>query len=85
MLVGIIAYKGSNMATMTIKTNADRAESAHRALEMFSDITGLDGEEIDTKFSDLLCNLQHLADEEGVDFSECLERAYRQYESEIAL
>lgn len=65
--------------------NQDRAESAFKAVQTFSDKTGLDGEEIYTKISDLLCNLQHLSDEQGVDFQECLDRASRNYETEIEL
>lgn len=72
------------MGAITISTNEDRAESAFRAVEKFSDITGLEGEEMQTKIADLLCNLQHLADEQGIDFSECLEQASRHYESETA-
>jgi len=68
---------------MNIKNNQDRAESAYRVVEKFSDLTDLAGEEMDTKISDLLCNLQHLADEQAVNFQECLDRGYRNYETEV--
>ncbi len=71
------------MGVMTIRTNKDRAESAYKAVDKFSDTTGLEGEEMQTKITDLLCNLQHLADEQGIEFSECLEQANRLYESEV--
>lgn len=72
------------MSFITITTNEDRAEAAYRAVEKFSDTTGLEGEDMQTKISDLLCNLQHLAVEQGIEFSECLEQAYRHYETETA-
>ncbi|MGR5367041.1 hypothetical protein [Photobacterium damselae] len=68
---------------MTIKNNSDRAESAYRAIQKFSDVTGLDNEEMETKIKDLLCNLHHLADEQGIDFSDVLEASHRSYESEL--
>lgn len=68
---------------MQIKNNQDRAEVAYRTVATFSDLTDLNGEEMDTKISDLLCYLQHLADEQAVDFQECLERGSRNYETEV--
>lgn len=71
------------MSIIVIKNNSDRAESAYRAVQKFSDVTGLENEEMETKIKDLLCNLHHLADEQGVDFSEVLEASQRCYESEL--
>ncbi|MGR5448544.1 hypothetical protein ACP3V3_01925 [Vibrio sp. PNB22_3_1] len=78
------APERTKTSKLTIRTNSDRAESAYRAVQKFSDTTGLDGEEMFTKISDLLCNLRHLADEQGVDYNDCQEQADRHYESEIA-
>ena len=49
---------------MDIRTNKDRAESAFRALQKFSQVTDIQDEEPETQIADLLCNLQHYADEQ---------------------
>lgn len=68
---------------MQIKNNQDRAESAYRAVAKFSGLTSLNMEEMETQISDLLCNLQHLADEQGIDFQACLENGSRYYQAEV--
>ena len=70
---------------MDIRTNKDRAESAFRALQKFSQVTDIQDEEPETQISDLLCNLQHYADEQGVDFRACLDRGNRNYSEEVKL
>ena len=64
--------------------NQDRAESACKAVERFSDALDMGDEDDDTRISDLLCNMMHFCDQQGVDFHDCLERASRNYETEIA-
>jgi hypothetical protein len=66
-----------------IENNKDRAESAFRAMQTSSRLTGVTDEDVDVQISDLLCNLQHLADEQAIDFQECLERATRTYDAEV--
>lgn len=68
---------------MDIRTNEDRAESAFRALQKFNQVTDIEDEEPETQIADLLCNLQHYADEQGVDFQACLDRGNRNYEAEV--
>ncbi len=66
--------------------NADRAEWATTALERFCRVTGLslkdDGP--DTAVSDLLADLMHYCDQEGIDFDECVDRGRCHYEEEKA-
>jgi len=66
-------------------TNTQRAKWANSALDTFSTETGLEGEELDTQISDLLCNLQHLCTQENIEFTECLDRSTRNYETELEL
>jgi uncharacterized protein YukE len=72
----------TKMTKMT--TNTMRAQWAGKAVDTFTKITELEGEEMDTILSDLLCNLNHLADQHEVDFNECLKRAQRNYETETS-
>ncbi len=64
-------------------TNAQRAEMAFRALDKFAVLTGTEGEATEDKISDLLCNLMHYADDQAVDFVECIELAKHHYKNEI--
>lgn len=66
-------------------TNQQRAEMAYRALNKFSELTGIEGEDESDQISDLLCNLMHYADEQGVDFDECIKLAKHHYKNEIEL
>jgi len=63
--------------------NQDRAESAYKAVERFSDELGMADEDDETIMSDLLCNMMHFCDQQGVDFQDCLDRASRNYEVEF--
>ena len=65
--------------------NIERAESARKAIDTFSETTDIESEEMDAKIADLLCNLQHLADNHEVDFQECLDRGTRNYTTELEL
>lgn len=65
--------------------NLDRSDWARAALERFATITG-PGEleaDPDSCLSDLLCDLHHWADREGIDWKEATERAGRNYEYEV--
>lgn len=64
-------------------TNEQRAEWAYRAVQKHSQTTGSEEEEMDTQMSDLLCNMMHMADEQGLDFSEVMEQASRHYDTEV--
>lgn len=68
---------------MQHRTNQQRAEMAYRALNKFSVLTGVEGEEDETQISDLLSDLMHYADEQGVDFDDCIEVAKRHYDNEV--
>jgi hypothetical protein len=68
---------------MKISNNKDRAKSAFLALEKFSRLTKITREDVDSQMIDLLCNLQHLADEQDIEFQECLEGAGRIYSTEV--
>lgn len=64
-------------------TNADRADSARAAAEAFAIATGSQDEDLRTQLVDLLANIMHLADEEGLVFDALTESAYLHYEDEI--
>jgi hypothetical protein len=68
---------------MKISNNKDRAEVAFRTVQKFSQLSECDYDDMETKISDLLCNLRHLADEKGVDFMECFSRGSDNYVSEL--
>ena len=65
--------------------NADRADWAFRACQVFAQDTGLqiryDG--MFTVIGDLLIDLRHLADQYGLDWRDLLDRANLHYEAEI--
>jgi hypothetical protein len=56
-------------------TNNDRARWANDALETMAIETGSQQEFIEEKVSDLLCNLRHLCDAEGLNFNKVDARA----------
>jgi hypothetical protein len=58
------------------------AQWAARALIAFTDVVG-GGEDLETQLSDLLGDLQHLADALGVDWDEAVRRGNRFYGEEI--
>lgn len=66
--------------------NARRATFSRGALDDYMKTTGLtiaDG--LDTAIGDLLVDLMHLCDQEGLDFAEILERASGHHEAENAV
>lgn len=64
--------------------NAKRAHWAWMALAKFAWVTGLDLKaEGETALQDLLTDLQHWAQEQGINFPEVAERAERRYAEEI--
>jgi hypothetical protein len=65
--------------------NQDRAEWARAAVETFQAQTGLtDADGLDTAISDLLADLAHLCDEEGLDFGHLIWRADNHYTEETS-
>jgi hypothetical protein len=65
--------------------NAERAEKAFRTMLVFMQYTGLtraDGYE--TAITDLIADLQHLCDEQGIEFAEVLRVAEDHYQAELA-
>lgn len=66
-------------------TNDLRAEWADEAVYAFAAVThAADEEELDTLVGDLLCDLMHLCDRDGLDFAALLERAQTHYAAEVA-
>ena len=64
--------------------NCDRAAFAQVAVDTFAQRTGLGREDIEMKLSDLLCDMMHLADFEGLDWiDDVFGRANMHYEEEI--
>jgi len=65
--------------------NQDRAEWARAAVDAFRAETGLDdGDGMDTAIGDLLADLAHLCDVEGLDFANLLARADDHYTAETS-
>ena len=67
------------------KENKFRAEKARAALRFFSDSVGLQFEiesEIETVITDMLVDLRHLIDFEGLEFSTILDRVNGHYKAE---
>lgn len=69
---------------MTYPTNDDRAEYAHAALEAFQERTRTNDEDGDTILRDLLTDLRHWADREGVDFDRELSASLDHFNEEKA-
>ncbi len=67
-------------------TNKDRAKWAMAAVQTFADVTGLDtaseADGLETTITDLLADLMHLCDANGLQLQELLERANRHYAAE---
>lgn len=66
---------------MSTPTNDDRAYWASEALDTFRRLTA-PNEDTPTLLRDLLANLMHLADKEGIDFAHELNMATMHYEAE---
>jgi hypothetical protein len=65
-------------------TNADRAAWAWEACETFADATGLGvADELPTVIGDLIANLLHLADREGLCAESILGTARMHFEAEL--
>lgn len=63
--------------------NSDRAKWAKAAVQTFADVTGLDtASELETAIADLLADLAHLCDAEGLSLFSLLESATRHYAAE---
>lgn len=62
--------------------NGHRAAWAAKALALFSAHTGVQDEDAELRISDLLCDLRHLADQEGVDWDQALARGDGHYQEE---
>ncbi|MCL4413263.1 MAG: hypothetical protein M1522_00720 [Actinobacteria bacterium] len=63
--------------------NTGRAASGAEALSAFAKRTGETGEDGETVLSDLICDLGHWADRNGVSFGEALRRGLRHYAFEV--
>lgn len=55
---------------------------AKRALDVYAVSTGITGEDMELRISDLLADLHHLADDAGVDWQIATERGENHYEEE---
>lgn len=68
--------------------NEKRAAWGLEAVETYAARTGLDispsADGVETAISDLLADLHHVADREGLDFADMVERARNHYEAETA-
>lgn len=67
---------------MDSPTNVDRAASVTEALDIFARCQGLVDEDVATQVSDLICNLMHYCDKEGIASFATVERAVGLYASE---
>ena len=65
-------------------TNKDRAEWARGAVECFVSMVG-GGDDLKTSISDLIADLLHLCDEEGIDHEDVLRNATWHYEEEVLI
>ena len=65
--------------------NDDRADWAQEALDLFARTTRMDtaGEEPETIIQDLITDLLHLADREGIDIDTLISNAKGTYEEEV--
>lgn len=65
-------------------TNNDRAEWARAAVDVFAEKTGLDksGDDLDTMIGDLIADIMHLCERDGLDFEQVLHRGKMYFEEE---
>ena len=63
--------------------NADRADAADKALATFTRATWMQGEDYETRISDLVTDLIHLCDREGVVFDDVITRAKQHHRFEL--
>lgn len=71
---------------MDTPTNHERAEWAHASIQLFAENTGLDtsGDDEETAFRDLMCNLRHWCAERDIDFDDVVESSREVFEEEVA-
>ena len=67
-------------------TNEQRAERAWKAATRYQQAANgdSDGDIADETITDLLTDLMHFCDEQGIDFESCLRMANMHYEAEVA-
>ena len=65
-----------------MSNNTQRAQWAAKSVEVHANVSGMNDDDMETHIQDLLCNLQHLADKECLDFSEILGKATTTYKGE---
>ncbi len=63
--------------------NVDRADEADKALTTFTRNTGMHGEDYETRIGDLVTDLIHLCDREGVHFDAIVKRALQHHAAEL--
>lgn len=64
-------------------TNKDRAGWAKEAVDHFSKVVGAQDEDLETKMTDLLADMMHLADQNGLDFEKLTEHAENHFDEEF--
>ena len=65
-------------------TNGDRADWASSAVQVFAVKTGVDQEDVYIQVKDLLTDLLHFCDREGIVFKDVVRAAKGMYEEEKA-
>ncbi len=76
--------KGELLGSKTVTTNLERAEFARPALDLFKASTGqMDPGEQQEAIVDMIANLLHLADAEGLRGTDCLALAELHYYTEV--
>jgi hypothetical protein len=68
---------------MAYPNNFTRALFAERALDAFQGVTGMEDEDINTIFSDLLADLLHYCRQHDMDFETLLDRAVNHFQDEV--
>jgi len=66
-----------------LPTNAERAAWAERAVRYFARASGQGREPLETSVVDLLADLMHLAEREGLDLHRLAERAHLHFSAEL--
>jgi hypothetical protein len=64
-------------------SNETRAELAGNAVARFMQDTGLENEDMETGITDLLADILHLCDKEGIDIDRCKRMASYHYTEEV--
>ena len=81
----IVALSASLVANVSTESPATRTERASQIVTIFASMTGLDSPEEDsaTKLGDLLADLLHWCDANGVDFDDAVRRARNHHHEEV--